>query len=341
MDRIKASVEAGLNVLADKPWVIRAEDLPKLEAALETATRHGLVAYDIMTERYEITTILQKELVNEPSVFGAIEPGTLEEPGVYIESIHHLMKMVAGAPNLRPAWFFDIHQQGEGLTDVGTHLVDMAPWKLFPEQPLDYRKDIQVLAARRWPTVMTEAEFKRVTAEPAFPAFLAEHVKDGRLNYYCNTQISYTVRGVHIKLDVLWNYEAPEGTGDTHFAIYRGSRSRLEVRQGAEEKHRPELYVIPNTAASKPEIMAALRKKVDQIQGQWPGVGAEDKGDKIWITIPDKYYTGHEAHFAEVTDRFLGYLKNPKGLPAWENANMLAKYYVTTKGVELSQKQSR
>ena len=51
MDRIKASVEAGLNVLSDKPWVIRADDLPKLESALTTAERKGLVAYDIMTEQ--------------------------------------------------------------------------------------------------------------------------------------------------------------------------------------------------------------------------------------------------------------------------------------------------
>ena len=34
IDLIQASVNAGLNVLADKPWIIRAADLPKLEATL-------------------------------------------------------------------------------------------------------------------------------------------------------------------------------------------------------------------------------------------------------------------------------------------------------------------
>src|SRR3954471_5752821 len=48
IDAIKAAVEAGLNVLADKPWVIAADDLPKLQAALDTAEAGGLVAYDIM-----------------------------------------------------------------------------------------------------------------------------------------------------------------------------------------------------------------------------------------------------------------------------------------------------
>src|SRR2546430_13531798 len=44
------------------------------------------------------------------------------------------------------------------------------------------------------------------------------------------------------------------------------------------------------------------------------------------ITIPDKYRVGHEAHFAQVTSRFLEYVKDPKRLPAWEKPNMLAKY---------------
>src|SRR5436309_3143112 len=60
IDRILASVKAGLHVLADKPWVIESRDLPKLEAALDTADSKGVVAYDIMTERFEITSILQK-----------------------------------------------------------------------------------------------------------------------------------------------------------------------------------------------------------------------------------------------------------------------------------------
>ena len=53
-------------------------------------------------------------------------------------------------------------------------------------------------------------------------------------------------------------------------------------------------------------------------------------------TIPGPYRVGHEAHFAQVTNQFFEYLKHPEQLPAWENPNMLAKYFVTTKGVELS-----
>src|SRR5262249_8310843 len=76
MDYILAAVQAGLHVLADKPWVIRAADLPKLADALRTAEENGLVAYDVMTERYEITSVLQRELIQDADTFGEVVPGT-------------------------------------------------------------------------------------------------------------------------------------------------------------------------------------------------------------------------------------------------------------------------
>src|SRR5438445_9021313 len=60
--RIQASLDAGLHALVDKPWILEAPDLPKLERALTTAEERGLVALDIMTERFEVTTQLQREL---------------------------------------------------------------------------------------------------------------------------------------------------------------------------------------------------------------------------------------------------------------------------------------
>ena len=114
MERIRAALDAGLNVLADKPWIIRADELPALESALELASRSGLVAYDIMTERFEPSTIIQKHLVNDAAVFGTPIAGTEADPGVVIESVHHLLKIAAGVPNLRPAFFFDIAEQEIG-----------------------------------------------------------------------------------------------------------------------------------------------------------------------------------------------------------------------------------
>ena len=335
IDRIKASVEAGLNVLVDKPWVIRDTDFPKLEATFSTAASKKLVAYDIMTERYEITTIIQKELLHTPEVFGQILPGSESDPSIYIESIHHLLKVVAGSPNIRPAWFFDIGQQGEGVADVGTHLVDLVQWMVFPEQSIDYRRDIEVKLGRRWPTPLTLDQFSRVTNEKQFPGYLTGSVREGRLDYFCNGSMTYALRGIHTKLDVIWNYEAPAGGGDTHVAIFKGSKARVEIRQGPEQGWRTEVYVVPNQAADRGAILTALRQKIESLQSKYPGLAVAEKGDILHVTIPDRYRDGHEAHFAEVARRFFAYLRDPESIPAWEAPNMLAKYYTTTRGLAL------
>ena len=69
IDRISRSVGAGLHVLADKPWILTSADLPRSSRRWPSRTP-AVVAYDIMTERFEITTILQRALVNDPAVYG-------------------------------------------------------------------------------------------------------------------------------------------------------------------------------------------------------------------------------------------------------------------------------
>jgi predicted dehydrogenase len=338
IDRVLASVNAGLHVLADKPWIISPDDMPKLETALTTAAAKGVVAYDVMTERFEITNILQRAFAGDEAVIGQVVAGTPREPGVVMESVHHLMKTVAGVPNLRPAWFFDTGQQGEGIADVGTHLVDLVPWILFPQQAIDYKKDIQLLAAERWPTVMPLADFTRVTSTSAFPASLAPRVKDGRLHYDGNTSLLYTLRGIHTRVKVSWEYEAAPGAGDRHTATVRGTRARLEIRQGPDTKHRTELYIVPATPADHASVAAAAKARIAALQTAFRGVAIEDSGRELHVTVPDEFRTGHEAHFAEVTRQFLEYVRNPKSMPAWEQSAMLAKYYVTTGGVALSRR---
>jgi predicted dehydrogenase len=338
IDRILASVKGGLNVLADKPWILTSEDLPKLEATLAEADSKGRVAYDIMTERFEVTSILQRALVNDPATFGEMVKGTEAEPAVYMESVHHLMKTVAGAPNIRPPWFFDTAEQGEGFNDIGTHLVDLVQWTLFPDQAIDYKADVRVLAAQRWPTLIPEEDFRRVTGEPRFPADLAGSIKAGKLEYYANTLVSYTLRGVNTKLNVIWDWEAPAGSGDTHFAFYTGTRARVEIRQTRADRYLPELYVIPATTAVRPQVLAGVKAKIAGLQQPYPGLGVEERGADIHVTIPDNFRNGHEAHFAQVTASLLKYLRQRSTLPAWERPNMVAKYYVTTTGTDLSRK---
>ena len=51
------------------------------------------------------------------------------------------------------------------------------------------------------------------------------------------------------------------------------------------------------------------------------------------MEIPDSYKVGHEAHFGQVTEKYLNYLKSGN-LPEWEIPNMIVKYYTTTEGMK-------
>lgn len=336
IDSVLGCVGAGVNVLADKPWIIEARDLPKIEAVLDSADKKRVIAYDAMTERFEITTVLARALVNDSDVFGQPTKGSLDEPAVSFESMHYLLKEVGGVPNLRPPWFFDIAEQGEGLTDVGTHLVDIVQWVLFPDQAINYRTDIQVLRGKRWPTPLTLAEFQRVTSEKEFPEFLKPALHDGKLDYYCNNTVDYTLRGIHVRLQPTWDFVAPTGKKDTDLLVFRGQRARVEVRQGAEEQYRREVFVVPNAETDRATVLAALQKRVAALQPDCPGAAVEEQAGRLRVVIPDRFRISHEEHFGLLARRFLDYVKHPQALPKWEKPNMLAKYYITTKGVELA-----
>ncbi len=337
IDLIEAAVDAGLNVLVDKPWIIESEDFPKLVRVLAKADKAGLVAYDIMTERFEATNALQRALVNSPDVFGSIEPGTAESPGVYVENVHHFMKSVAGRPNIRPAWFFDSRQQGEGMADTGTHLVDLVQWTLAPEQTLSPQKDLTVVSASRWPTSISLKQFQSVTGtSDGFPDFLAQDVQQAVLKVFANTQATYKLRDTFVKLASMWSWQAKPGAGDWHYAVYRGTRASIEVRQGSRQKYAPELYVVPRQPKDRLALEQALQSRVAALAANFPGITVKREGKAFRIDIPAALRTGHEAHFSEVTKNFLAYLSDRKSVPAWERANMLSKYWVTTKATDMS-----
>ncbi len=331
------SIKARLNVLADKPMAINPADFKKLRKTFANAEKNKVLLYDIMTERHEITTIIQRELMQFPDVFGTLDKGTLADPAVVMDSVHHYMKEVAGTPLVRPAWFFDVNQQGEAIPDVGTHLADLVQWECFPGETIDWKKDIKVLAANRWPTTMTLEQFKKVTGLAQYPAYLKKDVNaNGALDIYQNGDVTYSVRGVHAKLMVVWKYEAPAGTKDTHFSMIRGTRSSLIIRQGAEQNYAPILYVEPRGQAAE-AFGKSLEASIAKLSNVYPGLDLKKTTAGWQVVIPDKYNVGHEAHFTSVTSKYLGYLAKGS-LPEWEVPNMIAKYYVTTEAHRLSHK---
>jgi hypothetical protein len=330
IERITAALEAGLHVLADKPAIIEPAELPRLDAALVLADERRLVLADMMTGRHNTLTRLLQALRSDPEVFGDPVPGTQDEPGVSLSGVHYLRKVVAGMPNPRPAWYFDVTEQGEGLADTGVHLVDRVHETLFPEQPLDWRRDIDILAASRWPTMVSLAQFREITGESGWPDYLAPWIRHDALEYLCNGRVEYRVRGIHVRLEVRWDWQAEQGD-DTHQALYRGTRCRLAVRQGPAERFRPELYVLPDE-----DIGAALQRRVVALQPSYPGIAVEAVGSEWRIAIPDALRIGHDAAFAAFTRRFLAQVTDPASLPARGRPNLLAKYRVTTEAVASS-----
>ncbi len=331
-DYIQVCAEAGLHVLADKPMCIDVDGFTKLQEAFEAAEENGSLLYDIMTERSEITTLLQKELMHNEAVFGELLTGTIDEPAIVKQSVHHFFKYVAGNPIKRPAWYFDTTQQGEGIVDVTNHLVDLVMWECFPNQIIDAERDIGMLRARRWPTMIDRVQYEKVTRLSDFPAYLKNNLDaTGVLPCYANGEMDYTIRGVHARVTVEWAFQAPEGAGDTHYSAMRGSRANLIIRQGQPQGCRPELYVEAGEDATRLED--SLRIAIQDLQPHCPGIGIET-ADRGWrITIPASYRIGHEAHFAQVMERFLSYIKQGR-LPDWETPNMLAKYATTTMALE-------
>ena len=338
IDRILAATVAGLNVLADKPWAIELDDLSKIEQVFHEAELREVVVGDLMTERHEITAILQRELMRDPAIFGAPQPGTPEEPGLVLESTHFLVKAVSGVPVVRPAWWFDVRQAGDGLADVGTHLADLALWLLFPDLALDYRRDVRVLDASRWPTPVTHAQFQRVTGLSELPEFLqAVWLRGGQFLYYGNGTATIALGGVHVRISVAWDVES-EGPGlpDAHAAIARGTQSIVAVTPG--DRNRPELEVVPLVAPGR--VLEALRKRCEDWQPEWPGIAIVPEGNRLRVSIPDAHRTTHEEHFTTALREFVRQVQFPRSVPSWERPNLLAKYYITLKAVELARHKS-
>jgi predicted dehydrogenase len=334
---IKSSIDSGLNVFADKPMAINSESFELLKEAFAAAEKNDLLLYDIMTERFEITTLLQREFSRLPEVFGDLQKGTAKDPAVTKESVHHFSKLVSGAPLIRPAWFFDVGQQGEGIVDVTTHLVDLVQWECFPDQAIDYQSDINITSARHWKTNLNPAQFEKVTGLKSYPEYLKKDISGKNvLGVYSNGEINYQIKGVHAKVSVIWNFEAPPGAADTHFSIMKGSKANLIIRQGKEQHYKPLLYIEP--VSKDQSFESHLKSALTKIQANYPGVDIKREGHNWAVLAPEKYHNGHEAHFGQVAEKYLEYLEKGN-MPAWEVPNMITKYFITTRALEMARKQ--
>ena len=176
-----------------------------------------------------------------------------------------------------------------------------------------------------------------MTLLPGYPPELAHRIVEGQVYYAGNNSVTLALRGVHVKLTTRWEFESAPGGGDTHDAIAHGMRSTIAIRQ--QPGHRPELFVAAVDAADHTDVARDLTAKCADLAPDFKGLALEDRGTEIRLIIPDDLRSGHESHFAAVMDEYSRYFQTPR-VPTW-SSNLLAKYFITTKAVELAGKKHR
>jgi hypothetical protein len=110
----------GFLVLGDKPWLIAADQISMLE---ETAAAPPL-AWDIMTERHEIANACSSSLHSRSSGRFRTDRASRRSDARRSPPVQGRQPAAAGAAVL----VLDTAIQGEGITDVTTHLVDLTQW---------------------------------------------------------------------------------------------------------------------------------------------------------------------------------------------------------------------
>ncbi|MCP3965500.1 MAG: oxidoreductase [Lentisphaerae bacterium] len=306
---------AGINVLADKPLTIDADGVDVLSQIADNSA----AVNDIMTERNEIHSILNKYLIKNQNVFGDFKlSGNC--PAVEKKSVHHLYKMVNGAPLVRPGWYFDVNVQGEGILDVNTHFADLVKWMLFDDEIIS-QEEINLKSARRWSTIVPLDKFKTITKQDAFPAELKDNVEDNKLNLYANGELSYAIKGIPVSLSVEWALEAPEGSGDTHYSITRGTKASIIIDQGPHTGGKTAFYVAPEEDYS--EFANALNKALEDFGTS--GITAAKEGDRYRISVPAEAAPSHEEHFAMVLNCYLDAIDGD-GLEDVTASDLINKY---------------
>jgi predicted dehydrogenase len=308
--------DAGLHVLADKPWMTTAAALADVRHVLSGGTR----VMEMMTGRHATTSRVAERLVGEPEIFGGFDEG--EGPVIRLASVHHLEKVVNGAPLRRPPWYFDVRVQGDGVADIPTHLVDQAQ-RFLAAGGAVMRDGAELLAVRRWSTPVPRALFTRVTGLADFPPDLRPDVAGDVLAYAGNAELSFRLGGVHVHLTTRWDLSEPPGGGDEHSAILVGRESRVRVEQGRRTGFRRRLFVEPR--AGRSGVGAALTRAMAGWQPEFPGLAAVVSPEGFEVEVPAGPGTAHEAQFPLVLDEFLRAIESERW-PDERAAETLAKY---------------
>lgn len=326
LNAIDHFTQAGLHVLADKPWLTDSQQLP----CLDRVTTGAHLAMDIMTIRHSVIARLCHQVVDTPALFGGFDVDA--DPAIDIVSVHHLYKIVNGRPLQRPPWYYDIHIQGDGMVDVQSHMVEQAQWWVLGDAVGDFASDVVLDHARRWTTPVPPDLFQDSTGLSAYPESIRQSVQDGVLNYACNGEIRYRLRGVRVRQTTEWRAREPEGGGDLHSVTLRGRQVNAIVRQGPDTGYRAELHLAP---AVGDHIETALHDAIGRWQDRFPGLSAAPSDLGFRFVIPTELDYGHESHFPLVLNAFLDHLDRGQW-PASLRARIRMRYTLLARAREFA-----
>jgi predicted dehydrogenase len=304
--------DAGLHVLADKPWLVEPGDLADIRASLAVWP----IAREMMTGRRDAVGRLVKRLVGDPDLFGGF--ARTPAPAIEQESVHHFEKQVDGAPLRRPWWYFDSRVQGGGAVDIPTHQVDQAQWLL------DAGETPTLRSARGWSTRVPLEVFARISAARAVPPELRSAVDGDALRVFCNADLTYALAGVTARAATRWEIATPPGGGDTSRVVLRGRAAVIRVEQRAETGFRRRVTVEARGDAAG--TARALARALAAARAEWPGVTTRPlRPGVLEIMIPPGLDPGHEAQFAQLLDELLDWI-DAGHWPAALAGQTLAKY---------------
>lgn len=117
----------------------------------------------------------------------------------------------------------------------------------------------------------------------------------------------------------------------------KGTKAILRTVQSKEQNFVKQLYVQKAEGVDEKEFTEQLQRSIEKINAKYPFVSfspASGKGIYL-INIPIENREGHESHFKYVAESFFNYLVS-RDMPEWEKTNTLAKYFITTKAVEVA-----
>ena len=96
--------------------------------------------------------------------------------------------------------------------------------------------------------------------------------------------------------------------GDTHYSVMHGTKCDLIIKQGADEKFLPTLYIENIKGTTMKDFVSGLKDIVRTLPYDSLQVEAVN-ATTLKLNVPKKYRVSHEEHFGQVTSKFLEYIE--------------------------------